>query len=395
MLLMLVCGSLEGILVADYSRALAGPLATMLLGDLGADVIKVERKGVGDESRAWGPFVDGDSSYFLSVNRNKRSLELDLLDEGDRLAAQELARRADVVVENFRPGVMDAFGLGYDAVVRTNPGVIYCSISAFGTGRGAQNPGYDFLLQAVGGLMSVTGTEAGGPTKVGVPVVDVVGGLYATIGILSALREREVTGLGQRVETNLLSSLLASLTNQSSAFLTTGNVPRRAGNAHPGLAPYESLPTANGDIALAVGNDRQFTELCLELGRPDLLTDARFKGNAARTEHRPALRDELIQALARDTADHWIARLESRRVPCGRVNDIAEAISLAENLGLEPTFTVPREAGQAVPQISNPLRLSRTPITYRSAPPRLGEHSATLLEWLGQDPKPVSAPGIS
>jgi crotonobetainyl-CoA:carnitine CoA-transferase CaiB-like acyl-CoA transferase len=385
MRLMVVRGSLEGILVADFSRALAGPLATMLLGDLGADVIKVERKGVGDESRAWGPFVDGDSSYFLSVNRNKRSLELDLADEGDRLAAQELARRADVVVENFRPGVMDAFGIGYDAVVRTNPGVIYCSISAFGTGSGAQNTGYDFLLQAVGGLMSVTGTEAGGPTKVGVPVVDIVSGLYATIGILSALREREVTGLGQRVATNLLSSLLAILTNQSSALLTTGSVPQRAGNAHPGLAPYELFPTAGGDIALAVGNDRQFTELCLELGRPDLSADARFQDNAARTEHRPALRDELIQALAGDTADHWIARLEPRRVPCGRVNDIAEAIALAERLGLEPTFTVPRERGHPIPQISNPLRLSRTPVTYRSAPPRLGEHSASLLEWLGQD----------
>jgi len=378
-------GSLEGILVADFSRALAGPLATMLLGDLGADVIKVERKGIGDESRAWGPFAGGDSSYFLSVNRNKRSLDLDLVDEGDRLAAQELARRADVVVENFRPGVMDAFGLGYDAVIRTNPSVIYCSISAFGTGTGAQHPGFDFLLQAVGGLMSVTGTETGGPTKVGVPVVDVVGGLYATIGILSALREREVTGLGQRVETNLLSSVLAMLTNQSSAFLTTGNIPRRAGNAHPGLAPYELFPTADGDIALAVGNDRQFTELCLVLGRPELSADVRFQGNAARTDHRVALRDELIQALAHDTAVHWIARLETRRVPCGRVNDIAEAIALAEQLGLEPTVTVSRETGHAIPQISNPLRLSRTPITYRSAPPRLGEHSASLLEWLGQD----------
>ena len=297
-------GALDGILVADFSRVLAGPYATMLLADLGADVVKVERPGLGDDTRAWGPpwSADHDSTYFLGVNRNKRSLALDLADERGRRVALELAKRADVVVENLKPGGMDRLGLGYPDICEVNPSVVYASITGFGAGAGADLPGYDLLVQAVGGLMSVTGPAPGEPTKVGVALVDVITGLHAVVGIQAALLHRSRTGQGQRVEVNLLSSLLSALVNQASGYVAAGVVPGIMGNRHPSIAPYETFLTADRPLVLAVGNDGQFRSLCAVLGRPDLAQDARFASNPARVAHRDALVAQLAAELARRDA---------------------------------------------------------------------------------------------
>ncbi|HEY2717115.1 MAG TPA: CoA transferase [Solirubrobacterales bacterium] len=361
--------------ILDFSRVLAGPLATMVLADLGAEVTKVERPGGGDETRAWGPPHDeaGDATYFQSVNRNKESLVLDLGDDADRAEAQRLAAAADVVVENFRPGVMAKLGLGYEELAAANPGLVYCSVTGFGAGEaGAMLPGYDLLVQALGGLMSVTGEPDGPPLKVGVALVDVVAGLFAAVGILAALEHRHRSGRGQLVEVDLLSALLAGLVNQASGYTIAGAVPRRIGNAHPSIAPYELLATGEGDLVLAVGNDRQFATLCEELGRPELATDQRFATNPARVEHRGALRVELESALTARPAGDWAAALAARRVPAGVVNDLAGAFAFAERIGLDPIVAVPRpDGGPPVPLPRNPIRLSETPPTYRSAPPRL------------------------
>lgn len=275
-------GALSGIVVADFGRVLAGPYMTMLLADLGADVIKIERPGSGDDTRAWGPpFAGGEATYFLGVNRNKRSVTLDLTDPGDLAAARAIVDRADVLVENFRPGTMEKLGLGYEDVRAGNPGLVYCSVTGFGTGEGARLPGYDLLVQAMGGLMSVTGEPDGEGTKAGVALVDVITGLHAGLGVLAALRHRERTGEGQRVEVSLLSSLLSALTNQAAAHLGAGVVPRAMGNRHPSIAPYEVFEAADRPMVLAVGNDRQFRALCERLGLPGLAGDARFATNTA------------------------------------------------------------------------------------------------------------------
>jgi crotonobetainyl-CoA:carnitine CoA-transferase CaiB-like acyl-CoA transferase len=367
--------ALDQLRILDFSRVLAGPLATMVLADLGAEVTKVERPGGGDETRAWGPPYDeaGDSTYFQSVNRNKGSLVLDLTEDGDRGEARRLAAAADVVVENFRPGVMAKLGLGYEELAAANPGLVYCSVTGFGAGEaGAALPGYDLLVQALGGLMSVTGEPGGRPLKVGVALVDVVAGLFAAVGILAALEHRHRSGRGQLVEVDLLSALLAGLVNQASGYTVAGAVPRRIGNAHPSIAPYELLATGDGELVLAVGNDRQFVALCEELGRPELVADQRFATNSARVEHRQALRAELESALAARPAGEWAAALTARRVPAGVVNDLAGAFAFAERLGLDPIVAVPRpDGGPPVPLPRNPIRLSETPPSYRSAPPRL------------------------
>lgn len=365
-------GALDGLLIADFGRVLAGPYATMLLADLGATVVKIERPGTGDDTRSWGPpWVDGEASYFLSVNRNKQSVTLDLRDPAGLAQAQALAARADVVVENFLPGTMDRLGLGYDDVSRTNPGVVYCSITGFG--REQQLPGYDLLIQAVGGLMSITGPDRATPTKVGVAVVDVITGLHAAVGILAALRHRDRTGTGQRVEVNLLSSLLSALVNQASGYVTAGVVPQAMGNRHPSIAPYEVLPTADRPLVLAVGNDRQFQALTKVLGTAELAEDPRYATNAERVRHREALIEELIRALATDTADGWYQALTEVGVPCGPLNDLADAFALAERLGLSPVTTIDDPCrGKPVATVSNPIRLSVTPPRYRTAPPRLG-----------------------
>ncbi|WP_040166067.1 CaiB/BaiF CoA transferase family protein [Microbacterium gorillae] len=377
---------LDGILVADFSRVLAGPYATATLADLGARVVKVERPGTGDDTRAWGPpWTENSAAYFESANRGKESVVLDLSDPDDLALARELARRADVVVENFRPGALDRYGLGYDDVRRENPRSVYCSISGFGNAGGAHLPGYDFLVQAVGGLMSITGApdaDGGAPMKVGVALVDVLTSKDATVGILAALHARETTGRGQRVEVNLLSSLLSSLVNQASSYLATGTAPGRLGNAHPSIAPYESLPCADGPIALACGNDGQFRKLSTVIGDESLADDERFITNAARVQNRPALVAALSALLATDTTDAWVERLLAVGVPAGKVGTIADGFALATELGLEPLVDV----GPGVPaQVRHPVTFSDTPITDYTAPPRLGEHSQAVRAWLRQE----------
>ncbi|HEX6355743.1 CoA transferase [Actinophytocola sp.] len=365
--------ALDNLRVVDFSRVLAGPFATMQLADLGAKVTKIERPETGDETRAWGPPHDehGQATYYQAVNRNKDVLVLDLTDPDDRARARQLALAADVVVENFRPGLMTGFGLDYDQLKADNPGLVYCSITGFGRGAGAQLPGYDLLIQALGGLMSITGAPDGEPQKVGVAVVDVLAGLFATTGILAALHHRRSTGEGQRVDVDLLSSLLAGLVNQASAYTAGGVVPARMGNQHPSIAPYELLPCADGDLVLAVGNNRQFAALCEVLGVPRLATNPRFATNGARVRHRRELRTELTLLLATRTAAECTEALTSARVPAGVVNDIAGAFDLATRLGLDPIVHLPRPDGSTVSLCRNPINLSATPTAYRTAPPAL------------------------
>ncbi|MDQ6729419.1 MAG: CoA transferase [Actinomycetota bacterium] len=365
--------ALGNLRILDFSRVLAGPFATMLLGDLGATVLKIERPGVGDDTRSWGPPWDarGAATYFQSVNRNKQSLVLDLASAEGIGQALALAAAADVVVENFRPGLMDDLGLGYETLRDANPGLIYCSITGFGTGA-PQLPGYDLLVQALGGLMSITGSPDGPAQKVGVALVDVLAGLFATVGILSAVVHRSVSGAGQRVDVDLLSSLLAAMVNQSSAFTAGGTVPTRMGNQHPSIAPYELVRCADGDLVLAVGNDRQFAALCQVIGAPQLALDPRFADNATRVANRVALLDELERRLRRRAADDWAAELIGARVPAGVVNDIAEAFDLAADLGLEPVISLAYPDGTESHLPRNPIGLSATPVSYRLAPPALG-----------------------
>jgi crotonobetainyl-CoA:carnitine CoA-transferase CaiB-like acyl-CoA transferase len=367
--------------ILDFSRVLAGPLATMVLADLGAQVTKIERPGAGDDTRAWGPPYDdrGESTYFQSVNRNKLSVALDLVDFDDLERARALARDADIVVENFRPGVMDRLGLGYEDLRAYNDDVILCSITGFGAGGGAALPGYDLLVQALGGLMSITGDPKGEPQKVGVALVDVIAGLYASVGILAAVRHRDRTGEGQCVEVDLLPCLLSALVNQGSAFTLAGAVGARMGNAHPSIAPYELYRTAQGDLVIAVGTDRQFAALCEQLGAPSLVADHRFSTNSARVANRHALRAELESHLAESPASAWVDVLNEAGVPAGEVNDISGAFALAERLGLEPIVEVPREDGSSARLTRNPIRLSATPPQYRTAPPTLPDRAPLPL----------------
>ena len=362
-------GALDGIRVADLSRVLAGPLATMILGDLGADVIKIERPGTGDDTRAWGPpwSSGGDSAYHLSVNRNKRSIALDLKDPADLEVARTIALRSDVVIENFRPGVMARAGLDHETLARERPDLISCRIA--GIGRGAV-AGYDFLAQAMGGLMSITGDPDGEPRKIGVALVDVMTGLHAAIGILAALRHRDRTGEGQLVEVDLLSTTLFALANQASNWLTAGVVAQRMGNRHPSIAPYETLHAADGPFVIAVGNDEQFRVLCELLDQPELADDERFATNAGRVTNREELVRTLEAVLAHDDAATWIERLSARGIPCGMVNRIDQAFELARDVGLDAVASI---AG--VDTVANPLHLSRTPASYRLPPPAIGEHS--------------------
>ena len=370
-------GPLDGLLIADFSRILAGPYATMLLADLGARVVKVESPA-GDDTRTWMPPVrDGVSTYYLGINRNKQSIALDLKDPDDLIVAQKLAGRADVMIENFRPGGLKRFGLDYDAVSAGNDQIVYASISGFGSGAGADYPGYDLMVQAISGLMSLTGDPDGPPYRAGISVFDVMAGLHANIGILAALHQRADTGRGQHVEVNLLSSALSGLVNHSSGYVAGGTVPYRMGNAHPSLFPYEPLPTADGELIVIAGNDGQFRKLCQVLDLPELPDDPRFGRNQDRTANREELRPLLVERLTKGTRDEWFRELLAAGVPCAPINTIDEGVALAEELGLDPVVTV-----GGVPGVRNPITFSATPASYQLPPPGLDEHGEEIRAWL-------------
>jgi crotonobetainyl-CoA:carnitine CoA-transferase CaiB-like acyl-CoA transferase len=366
-----MAGALDGLLIADFSRILAGPYSSMMLGDLGATVIKVERPDTGDDTRSWGPpfTTTGSSSYFESINRNKQSLVLDLTKDRDLRRARNLAAQSDIMIENYKVGGLAKFGLDYLSLKSHNPQLIYCSITGFGKHAGRDLPGYDLLVQAMGGLMSITGESS--PTKTGVAVVDVLTGLHATVGILAALHNREKTGDGQLVEINLLSTLLASMVNQSTSYIQGGVIPGMLGNAHPSIAPYEVFMARDRAIVLAIGNDTQFRSLCNVLELPEMVENQLFQRNEDRVKNRLALKSIIEGALSRKSAATWAQLLNLAGVPCGPINNIAQAFELADKLGLKPIHDG---------QITSPLELSATPITEYSKPPNLGEMTEMVVQ---------------
>ena len=378
-------GPLEGLLIADFSRVLAGPYCTMLLGDLGATVIKVESPS-GDDTRSWmPPDRDGVATYYMAINRNKRSVILDFNDSADLQLAQELAARAGVFIENFKPGGLKRFGLDYDAVQQRNAGIIYASISGFGTAQGASLPGYDLIVQAMSGLMSLTGSPDGPAYRSGISVFDVIAGLHAAIGILAALNHRNHTGEGQHVEVSLYASALSGMVNQTSAYVAGGVIPGRMGNAHPSLFPYESLPAADRELIVAAGNNGQFSKLCEVLDLPELPHDPRFANTRDRTRNREALRPLLVERLRTRTADEWFRRLSAAGVPCGPINNIEGGVTFAHEIGLDPIVKV-GAGDDIVPMIRHPISFSRTPPRHELPPPALGQDNEQIRAWLSQTP---------
>lgn len=363
----------------DMSRVLAGPYATMLLADLGATVIKVERPIHGDDTRSWGPPFDatGTSTYFQSVNRNKSSITIDIKNSADQAILRNLVASADIVIENFRPGQLSTYGFGYEELSAHHPALIYCSISGFGSGAGADLAGYDLLVQAASGLMSVTGTEE--PTKVGVALVDVITGLHAAVGILAALHERGTSGKGQHIEVNLLSSALSALVNQASAYLGAGSHPTFLGNAHPSITPYETYQAADIPMVIALGNDAQFSTFARVLAQPQWVDDPRFTTNADRVANRAELAASINEVLSSNSAEYWLSVLTAAGLPAGPINSIPQAFAFAESLGLNPRISITdAESPNAPDQVANPILLSRTPVVYQRNPPRLGADDERL-----------------
>ncbi len=400
-----MAGALSHIRVLDLSRILAGPWAGQMLADLGADVIKVERPGAGDDTRGWGPPWLRDeagedthvAAYYLCANRNKRSVTIDITRPEGQELVRELAAESDVVLENFKLGGLKQYGLDYASLQAVNPRLVYCSITGFGQdGPYAPRAGYDFLIQGLGGLMSITGRpdeeEGGGPMKVGVALTDILTGLYATNAVLAALAWRERSGEGQFIDLALLDVQVACLANQAMNYLTTGNNPSRLGNAHPNIVPYQDFPTADGYMILAIGNDSQFARFCREAGRAELAADTRFATNRARVGNRA----ELIPLLKRLTIERstaeWIAALEAISVPCGPINTLADVFADPQVVARGLKVEMPHPLAGSVPLVANPIRLSSTPVEYRSPPPLLGEHTdAVLGGTLGLDPGRIAA----
>jgi len=376
---------LDGLTVLDFSRVLAGPYCTMQLGDLGARVIKIEQPGRGDDTREWGPpFVGTESAYFLSVNRNKESLALDLKHPQARRVVDALVDRADVIVENFRPGTMERLGLGYDEIHARHPRAVYCSISGFGqTGPRRLEAGYDAMMQAEGGLMSITGAAGGPPFRLGVAIADIATGMFAVQGILTALYARERTGTGQRVDIAMLDAVTALLTYQASSAFATGVTPTRMGNRHPSIAPYDTFTAADGDFVLAVGNDDQFRRVAEALGRADLAADERFRTNADRVRNGDALRERLAPLLASWTRADLLRALTAAGVPNGAVRSVTEALADPQLAARE--MIVPLEHATAGPirVLGTPLKLSDTPASVRTPPPTLGQHTVQILKEIG------------
>ncbi len=372
-------GVLDGIVVADFSRVLAGPYATMLLADMGATVIKVESPG-GDDTRAWQPPVrDDQATYFLSVNRNKHAIALDLKDDDDLAMAHRLLAKADVFVENWKPGGLTKFGMDPETVAQRYPHLVHASITGFGTTGGAHLPGYDLLAQAASGLMDITGEPESYGQKAGVAIFDVVTGLHATVGILGALQERQRSGKGQHIAVNLMSSALSGLVNQTSAYVAGGVVPTRMGNDHPSLAPYGPFAAADQPLIIAVGNDGQFRRLAEALGVPELADDERFSTNPARNAHRELLRTELEARLHTKTASEWVEDLRQVQIPCTEVFTIAQGVEFAEEIGLDP---VQPAGAEAIPTVKHPIDYSRSGVSYDKAPPKLNQDGDAIRAWL-------------
>jgi len=392
-------GPLSHLRVLDLSRILAGPWCSQLLGDLGAEVIKVERPGEGDDTRAWGPpfLADaeggehGDAAYFLCANRNKRSVTIDFTQVEGQAIVRRLVSKCDILVENFKVGGLKKYGLDYESLRTINPGLIYCSITGFGQdGPYAPRAGYDFLIQAMGGLMSITGRKEGepgaGPQKVGVALTDILTGLYGSVGILAALQHRDRTGEGQHIDVALLDVHVACLANQAMNYLVGGTAPVALGNSHPNIVPYQDFPTSDGHMVIAVGNDGQFGRLCDVLGDGAIAADPRYASNRGRVENRDTLIPLLSALTARETTDQWVRRLETVGVPCGPINDLEGVFKDPQIVARGMQIALPHAAGGSAPGVANPLRLSETPVSYRSAPPVLGaDTQAVLRDLVGID----------
>ncbi len=396
--------ALDGIRVLDLSRILAGPWCTQNLADLGADVIKIERPGVGDDTRAWGPpfLKDGqgidtnESAYYLSANRNKRSVEADMATPHGAALIRELAAVSDILVENFKVGGLAKYGLDYASLKAINPRLIYCSVTGFGQdGPFAQRPGYDFMIQGMGGLMSITGERddlpGGGPQKAGVAVTDIVTGMYATVAILAALQERHRSGLGQHLDIALLDSHVALLANQNSNYFNSGVAPTRAGNAHQNVVPYQVFAASDGHLIVATGNESQYRAYCAAIGAPELGDDPRFATNRLRVANRGTLVPLLADIMREGRRDDWIARLEAAGVPCGPINDIAQAFAHPQAQARQLRHDQPHPGGGVAPVTASPLRFSASPVVYRRAPPLLGQHTEEVLrDVLGKSPQAIA-----
>ncbi|GFZ86180.1 CoA transferase [Compostibacillus humi] len=374
-------GALTHIKVLDLSRVLAGPFCTMILGDLGAEVIKVEAPGGSDETRKWGPpFQNGVSAYYLTANRNKKSITANLKTEEGIKIIKELVKESDVVIHNFKTGTMEKFGLGYEELKEINPQIVYCSITGFGeTGPYKDMPGYDFIIQAMSGLMSITGDEKSGPQKLGVAITDVLTGLYACIGIQAALLEREQSGMGQKLDISLYDSAVSSLVNIGSNYLMSGNIPKRLGNQHANIVPYQTFPTQDGEMVIAVGNDHQFKKLCQILGKPELAEMEKFKSNPDRVQHRNELIPLLEEVLITKPTSYWQEKCNEQKIPCGPIQNIEQVANDPQLAARNMFMTTEHPTAGTIKMIGSPLKLSRTPVTLRHHPPNAGEHNDEIL----------------
>lgn len=380
-----MAGALAGVKVLDLSRVLAGPYCTMILSDLGAEVVKVEAPGGSDDTRAWGPpYRGGESAYYMSANRNKKAITVNLKDEQGKEIIKKLIKQSDIVIENFKSGTMERLGLGYEELKAVNPKIIHCSITGFGkNGPYKDLPGYDYIIQAMGGLMSITGSQESGPIKVGVAIADVLTGLYATIGILAAVNERNQSGLGQSIDISLFDSQVSALVNVASNYLVSGQIPQLLGNLHPNIVPYQTFPTADKQMVIAVGNDRQFSKLTQVIGQPELAGDERFSTNPKRLENKAELIQIISDKLKKRTSGEWLTILNESGIPAGPINNLEELFQDEQIAARNMMQVVEHPTAGQISLVGSPLKLSRTPAEVRSHPPLAGEHTEVILKELG------------